>query len=786
MFQIKWARFNKKLIWSSRHFPGNVEIQSQTDGETDVLAAYSGVAIWDTDPVTTKHERLYVTVTTNKDWIPTMGFVIGTLLKRKTKTLLVATNDDDEQKGKLFFYYLPILKEDVSPDLTIFDDEWQPFTNFGNRIVIATLNEDIYSDLIVTAPTSKWLDLPEVGHVHLFINSKSDPFFTSKSTIIRGLPIAHSFFGWNAEQLEDIDGDGVKDFLVAALKVSEDDFRGGVYVFLGGEEKVLRYLTYYEIIQPSEDLPNDPTGFGFFLSQKVGKDREGYYYMIMSRVFSGEVDFYKIIPQRRIKVSVVIDPDQVTVDESKNFVTFDFVSSLFLKTEQIFVVKISFRSIQKPLDATIKLSFKDSSNYHSFSDEYPLETYATKRRITSRGEHKYMVYLQRSYEPLSSEWILQAEITLNEPKTETGTNKLIPVFHEIFYRKISLEKKYRRRECTEGYTVILINKPIWFQNMDKTTIFRFRLSNCKELLTHLIIDAGLSMPCKITISNAEMVPTMNSHPFAFTQIRSTVRAVYNKPTQYESFEFNVEALCQQDLGERSNLGIRLSIKSFFPYNQKRFKFVATAKYAHEFTIETKRLPVITKHICRGFQGEEIIEFNVELLFGGEDYDNELLLSAVLFFHDSVDMKVDSIHIKSNDCGVIPVDDLSQKPANQVTQKFRIQKSENVKKVRLSISFTVLMKYFKDFHTNFKIEPLLGDESPYELKSIVVNEIKYHATFSVKYCKHEWLILIFSALGLCILVTCVCIFIYHKVPSKMIDENRDVTYIVDNTSRCIAY
>ncbi|KII68853.1 hypothetical protein RF11_03059 [Thelohanellus kitauei] len=123
---------------------------------------------------------------------------------------------------------------------------------------IASWNKDINNDLIVTSPTSKWLDLPEVGHVHLFINTKSDIPFSSESIIIRGLPIAHSFFGWNAEVIDDLDGDGLNDFLIAALKVSEEDLKGGIYVFLGGNESVIRGLTYYEVRPPDQFRLFDP------------------------------------------------------------------------------------------------------------------------------------------------------------------------------------------------------------------------------------------------------------------------------------------------------------------------------------------------------------------------------------------------------------------------------------------------------------------------------------------------------------------------------------------------
>ncbi|KII73823.1 Integrin alpha-3 [Thelohanellus kitauei] len=208
-------------------------------------------------------------------WIPTIGFAIGQLFPTNPESLVVATNDDPEQRGTLLFYDLPSTEGSIKDKQIISDPQWEPFSNFGNKIVIVDINNDNFNDLLVTSPTSKWLDLPEVGHVHLFMNTKSGKFLTNSSIIIHGIPVAHSFFGWNAEAVGDLDGDGVNDFLIAALKLSKDDLLGGVYVYLGGDDGVIRQLTYHEIIKPRLSLNNELTGFGFFLSSKMVLDEQG-------------------------------------------------------------------------------------------------------------------------------------------------------------------------------------------------------------------------------------------------------------------------------------------------------------------------------------------------------------------------------------------------------------------------------------------------------------------------------------------------------------------------------
>ncbi|KII70319.1 Integrin alpha-4 [Thelohanellus kitauei] len=573
----------------------------------------------------------------------------------------MATNDDNAQRGILSFYDLPSGNESIALQLTIINRKWQSFTNFGNKIVIGDFNGDSYNDVLVTSPTSKWLDLPEVGHAHLFINTKSETFFTDTSTIIRGLPIAHSFFGWNAKTVGDLDGDGVKDFLIAALKVSESDLRGGIYVYLGSADILIRGLTYYEIIQPSMNLENELTGFGFFISSKMVLDREGNSYVMMSRVFSGEVDVYKISSRFPIKVSVIIEPNRFTVDE-----------------------------------------------------------------------------------------------------------------------KITFEKNCPQNECFEDYTVGLLNDPIWNQQTEEPILFSLTLTNKGDFLTHLIIDASLSMDCKIIIPNMEIVPIINSEPFGLKPKKSNIRVIYKQPTSHlGTFDFIVQALCPQVHSQISDPVLKLSIQSFLTGDTKKFEFTAKAEYKVEFLIEAMALPVVSKRVCRHSETEENVEFNIEvkknlfqLFIGGAYYDNNLLLSAVLYIGDSAGASVMSLDIK--------VGHLSKHPHDRVTHNFKITKAFNVQNIRLSLSYKMMIKPTKDFHMTLKVEPVLESDSPYKLKSIMANEAEYIVMISFQFCHKERLVMTFLALGCAILIFCCLILLYYKIVlPRYIVPRQDLTFIISN-------
>ncbi|KII60551.1 Integrin alpha-4 [Thelohanellus kitauei] len=682
-------------------------------------------------------------------------------------TFVFATNDNTDQRGILYFHNLPFKDSLLLPNLTISDPAWQPFTNFGNKIVIVDINNDNFNDLIVTSPTSKWLDLPEVGHVHLFMNTQSEPFFKPKSIIIRGLPIAHSFFGWNAEVVGDLDGDGANDILIAALKVSDGDLRGGVYVYFGGDESVIRDLTYYEIIRPSETVENKLTGFGFFISSKMVLDTEGNNYIMMSRVFNGEVDVQKLTKRAIIKVYVDVEPNQFTIDESKFYVTFDFISSLLAKKELNFLIKIRYTNVINQLNATTKLSFMHSTNYEMVSADYPPNTHVFDHNVTHGSEEQHRVHLLPSYDKLSPKWILQAEIILKSSRTTTTDDPAITLFHQIFYREISFERECPQKECIESYAVESTNDPIWFQNTDQPIEFSIQLTNKGSFLTHLIIDAGLSMDCKISIPDMEVIQNLNSSNFWFASQNSNVRVLYNKSTQSGgSFQFDVLVYCPQVINVAPDPILKLAIKSFLSRDPQKFEIRARTKFKHEFTIETKKSHTLSNKVCPDSETEKNIEFNVELSIKEDHYDNDLRLSATLNLEDTVGLSVISIDIK-------PLQ-------NKVAQIFQIQKEDRVKQVRLSISCKMMIKSSKDFHITLHVEPVLESNSPYKLKSIMTNEVEQIVMISFEYCKKHLLIMIFAALGCVILIIGAGILVHIKiVVPRLITPNEDLTQFAEH-------
>ncbi|KII66436.1 hypothetical protein RF11_02080 [Thelohanellus kitauei] len=133
-----------------------------------------------------------------------------------------------------------------------------------------------------------------------------------------------------------------------------------------------------------------------------------------------------------------------------------------------------------------------------------------------------------------------------------------------------------------------------------------------------------------------------------------------------------------------------------------------------------------------------------------------------------------------------VEVLSRYSRYRATQKFRIIKAQRLKKVRLSISYMMIIKSTKDFHITLKVEPVVDEDSPYELKSIIGHESQHHVSVSFKFCKTEWLKMIFSALTCCILLTCLCFLIYSLIGPEDIQPIPKGTSKTETPSRAIAF
>ncbi|KII61280.1 hypothetical protein RF11_12531 [Thelohanellus kitauei] len=116
--------------------------------------------------------------------------------------------DDDEQKAKLIVRLLKRYKVKYENVTLLENLNREAFSNFGHKIVLITFSDYRYKALLVSSPTSSWLDLPAVGHVEIFVHGKYT-IFSKDSIYVRGNPVAFSYFGFNVEQVKDLNRDWI-------------------------------------------------------------------------------------------------------------------------------------------------------------------------------------------------------------------------------------------------------------------------------------------------------------------------------------------------------------------------------------------------------------------------------------------------------------------------------------------------------------------------------------------------------------------------------------------------
>ncbi|KII72064.1 hypothetical protein RF11_10652 [Thelohanellus kitauei] len=455
------------------------------------------------------------------------------------------------------------------------------------------------------------------------------------------------------------------------------------------------------------------------------------------------------------------------------------MSSILAKTPKNPEITIRFKNINKQLSANIKLSFIYASNSHSFADDYPLDTLAFRETLTKNTDIKRTVHLLPPYEMLSQKWILKAEISLEEDKQvgEVITNST--VFSHTFYHEISFEKKCRGMGCIENYEVTYEKAPTWSQDTDDPINFHFQLTNKGDFLTHLIIDATMSMDCKITISDPGFTATLKSNTLSLSDMKSRARFMYNKVTSPDgTFPFTVQALCPQVMNRTSGPVLKLSIKSFLPYDLKEINITAAVTRKTELMIFAKILSSVSKRVCRDSEVEENVNFNVEL-FVECNHEGDLPLAAILYSDNMGYTRVVSVNIKSNEPQVVKDVGLLQNQHGKATQMFSIRKNEKVKIIQLSISYKILIKALKSIPLILEVVPVIDDPSKYSLNSIVANKAEYHYVINIKYCKNQLLVMIFAALGYFFLIICCSYMVFHMVTQKLIRPFAVLKYIVDN-------
>ncbi|KII65503.1 hypothetical protein RF11_05155 [Thelohanellus kitauei] len=323
---------------------------------------------------------------------------------------------------------------------------------------------------------------------------------------------------------------------------------------------------------------------------------------------------------------------------------------------------------------------------------------------------------------------------------------------------------------------------IWFQNGDEPISFNLQFQNNGDLLTHLIINVELSIPCEITIDDTVDVPYSELIAHSDNSVPSHARLLFPTPTLHNRrVDFTIRAKCQQILNKKVTPTLRLRIESFVPQYTNQFDFNAVSKMKSEFVIEVKKQPMKSIKVPMNTETEVDLNFDVALHIRGLSYDSELVYSAQLLLDDSIDIKVISLDISSPDCTISTVDDLTLDPRVMAQQKFKIAKEQRVEKVHLSVKAKVKFITSKDFQFTLKINPLVRDGADYSLESIFAYEMKHIFMIALGITRTNIAILVLATLGCFLLFTALFLLLHFMILPRFVVGNEEIGYIIDEVA-----
>ncbi|KII74765.1 hypothetical protein RF11_00532 [Thelohanellus kitauei] len=217
-----------------------------------------------------------------------------------------------------------------------------------------------YKDLLLSSPTSSWLDMPAVGHVQIFLNHQTFPFFGNNTIYLRGNPVPLSFFGFDVQPVNDLNNDNIGDILVSALKVSENDKRGGVYIFLGGNEATLKHLKYYE---PRTNFEIPAFGFSIETEFRLNQFNDTCKYCLTRKKYLN------------LNVNTTTTPDPVFIDERICICHLDYLKKLINQGAIPITIERWFESIPPKILVKTEIShFEDRSENEASYTQRDLST----------------------------------------------------------------------------------------------------------------------------------------------------------------------------------------------------------------------------------------------------------------------------------------------------------------------------------------------------------------------------------------------------------------------------
>lgn len=454
--------------------------------------------------------------------------------------------------------------------------------------------------------------MEEVGVVHLFINTGSDPFITNDSVLLTGDAVLRSRFGFDVKPAGDLNKDNIEDFFISGM-VSLLPGCGVIYVFLGAQTYDASY-TYSEKIFPSNCQSNGLiTGFGANMFKK-DFNSDGHTDLVVANLFEGKALVYLKRPKAGFDFSLKHEAINVNSDLFKES-----------RIQRYLSVCASFVTFK---DIAVKLTLSSADKTGLITFDSNSQEKVVKWRLENEQDFcKVVVYYLRiglhDYEAMAIN--VDIEDNTYEENVEDCKDKVCPViYRKIMDFKPLLVKQCDFLPCSYSVSMILKRQIIFItHNLQETHELDLEIINDGAFLGPFILAISLPTFCAPTVKSTGF--KVESLPFSKASIQVVHETVIESGSQ---LTFAHKLSCVATSHDPSSFRISYLLHEIIlPATKFTKTYDILIKYAFKVVIYTDANQ--KKQVKQGASKEIDLEFKFEMAVEGNSVYPNFELSSVV-------------------------------------------------------------------------------------------------------------------------------------------------------------
>lgn len=254
---------------------------------------------------------------------------------------LASSTRAEELNGKVTAFYYGDTNLEIRFTLPL-PENVQKGSNFGHSLCAVDLNNDSYSDLLVSAPYHG----QDEGRVYVYMNNGKTPGTLSHvpALTLEGPKLKRALFGFAMAVAGDLNRDGYPDVAISA-PYGGNDQGGAVYIYFGERDGI--ETSPRQVIQGSDISPGVKT-FGHSLAGGQDVDGNSYSDLAIGAYSSDKAFLLRSRPIVDMEGKITLSPTEISLEDNDT------------------VRRASDGVSRKSIDVTVCLKFKNQLAKSSF------------------------------------------------------------------------------------------------------------------------------------------------------------------------------------------------------------------------------------------------------------------------------------------------------------------------------------------------------------------------------------------------------------------------------------